>query len=120
MGQVEDRWWATTMLGERVRRERCGRGLRWRARYRDADGRQRSRSFARKPDAVRSLVLGRVFSWAAEPPDDAAQGRGTAEDDSELVGAGGQAAPLLEACVGAFDDVAALVQLGVVADRPAG
>lgn len=43
--------------GERVRRERCGQGLRWRARYRDVEGRQRSRSFARKPDAVRFLVL---------------------------------------------------------------
>jgi hypothetical protein len=31
--------------------------LRWRARYRDAEGRQRSRSFARKPDAVRVLTL---------------------------------------------------------------
>jgi integrase len=40
-----------------VRRERFGRGLRWRARYRDAEGRQRSRSFARKPDAVRFLTL---------------------------------------------------------------
>jgi integrase len=56
MGQVEDRWWSTTS-GERVRRERFGRGLRWRARYRDAEGRQRSRSFARKPDAVRFLTL---------------------------------------------------------------
>jgi integrase len=43
--------------GGRVPRERAGRGLRWRARYRDAEGRQRSRSFARKPDAVRFLTL---------------------------------------------------------------
>jgi integrase len=56
MGQVEDRWWST-VAGERVRRERFGRGLRWRARYRDAEGRQRSRSFARRPDAVRFLTL---------------------------------------------------------------
>jgi hypothetical protein len=56
MGQVEDRWWST-MAGERVRRERFGQGLRWRARYRDAEGRQRSRSFARRPDAVRFLTL---------------------------------------------------------------
>jgi integrase len=56
MGQVEDRWW-TRVQGERVARERCGRGLRWRARYRDAEGRQRSRSFARKPDAHRFLTL---------------------------------------------------------------
>lgn len=38
-------------------RERCRSGLRWRARYRDAEGRQRSRSFGRKPDAVRFLTL---------------------------------------------------------------
>lgn len=56
MGQVEDRWWRRVQ-GRRVPRQRCGRGLRWRARYRDADGRQRSRSFARKPDAVRFLAL---------------------------------------------------------------
>jgi hypothetical protein len=56
MVQVEDRWWSTTS-GERVRRERFGRGLRWRARYRDAEGRQRSRSFARRPDVVRFLTL---------------------------------------------------------------
>ncbi len=56
MGQVEDRWWGTA-AGQRVRRDRYGRALRWRARYRDAEGRQRSRSFARKPDAVRFLVL---------------------------------------------------------------
>jgi hypothetical protein len=56
MGQVEDRWWSR-MNGKRVARERCGRGLRWRARYRDAEGRQRSRSFARKPDARRFLTL---------------------------------------------------------------
>lgn len=56
MGTVEDRWW-NTVQGERRPRERCGRGLRWRARHRDAEGRQRSRSFARKPDAVRFLTL---------------------------------------------------------------
>jgi hypothetical protein len=56
MGTVEDRWWRT-VLGERRPRERCGRGLRWRARYRHAEGRQRSRSFARKPEAVRFLTL---------------------------------------------------------------
>jgi hypothetical protein len=56
MAQVEDRWWSR-VNGRRVVRERCGRGLRWRARYRDAEGRQRSRSFARKPDALRFLAL---------------------------------------------------------------
>jgi hypothetical protein len=56
MGQVEDRWWST-VGGVRVARERCGRGLRWRARYRDGEGRQRSRSFAIKAEAVRFLAL---------------------------------------------------------------
>ena len=56
MGQVEDRWWSTAG-GVRVARDRCGRGLRWRARYRDGEGRQRSRSFAIKAEAVRFLAL---------------------------------------------------------------
>lgn len=56
MGQVEDRWWSTAG-GVRVARDRCGRGLRWRARYRDGEGRQRSRSFALKAEAVRFLAL---------------------------------------------------------------
>ncbi len=56
MGTIEDRWWSSRE-GSRVPRERSGRGRRWRARYRDAEGRQRSRSFARKPDAVRFLTL---------------------------------------------------------------
>lgn len=56
MGAIEDRWWISRE-GGRLPRERCGRGLRWRARYRDAEGRQRSRSFARKVDAVRFLTL---------------------------------------------------------------
>lgn len=56
MGTLEDRWWAAK-AGGRVPRARSGRGLRWRARYRHAEGRQRSRSFGSKPDAVRFLTL---------------------------------------------------------------
>jgi hypothetical protein len=65
------------------------------------------------------LSARRVSKSVAEPKDDAAQDGSAAEDHSELVVPGGQAAPLLEALVGALDDVAVLVQLGVVADRTA-
>jgi len=37
--------------------DRCGVGLRWRARFRDADGRHRAQSFARNRDAERFLAL---------------------------------------------------------------
>ena len=58
MGTVEDRWW-TGGEGGRVPRERRGSGSRWRARYRDAEGRQRSGSFARKPVRGSSIDPGR-------------------------------------------------------------
>lgn len=57
MGHIEDRWWRALPDGGRVGRDRVGVGLRWRARYRDADGRQRAQSFARKKDAQRFLAL---------------------------------------------------------------
>jgi integrase len=47
MGHVEDRW---------KRAGRRGTGRRWRARYTDPDGRERSRSFDRKIDAERFLA----------------------------------------------------------------
>jgi integrase len=47
MGHIEDRW---------KRAGRKGTGLRWRARYLDPDGRERSRSFGRKIDAERFLA----------------------------------------------------------------
>lgn len=47
MGHVEDRW---------KRAGRHGTGRRWRARYIDPDGRERSRSFARQRDAERFLA----------------------------------------------------------------
>ena len=56
MGHVEDRWWRALPDGSRVPRDRQGVGLRWRGRYRDADGQHRARSFARKKDADRFLT----------------------------------------------------------------
>ncbi len=47
MGHIEDRW---------KRAGRHGAGLRWRARYLDPDGRERSRSFSRKIEAERFLA----------------------------------------------------------------
>ena len=47
MAHVEDRW---------KRAGRRGAGRRWRARYKDLDGRERSRSFDRKIDAERFLT----------------------------------------------------------------
>lgn len=48
MAHVEDRW---------KRDGRRGTGLRWRARYAGPDGRERSRSFARKADAEAFLAM---------------------------------------------------------------
>lgn len=50
---IEDRWFRTTADGERVKTDRHGRGQRWRCRYRDPDGRQRTKSFHKKADAER-------------------------------------------------------------------
>ena len=55
MAHVEDRW-EKIVDGQRMRTARYGAGNRWRARYVDADGRERSRTFARKGDAERFLV----------------------------------------------------------------
>lgn len=55
MAHIEDRW-EKVVDGARVRTERHGSGRRWRARYLDPDGRQRSRVFARKVDAERFLA----------------------------------------------------------------
>ena len=51
MAHCEDRWWRTDPKGRRVQTSRYGTGLRWRARYIDPDGAERSRSFTRKTDA---------------------------------------------------------------------
>ena len=55
MAHVEDRW-EKVAAGVRVRTSRYGEGKRWRARYLDADGRERSQTFGRKGDAERFLV----------------------------------------------------------------
>src|SRR4051812_28295688 len=55
MAHVEDRW-EKLVAGERVRTGRYGKGRRWRARYTDADGRERSQTFARKGDAEKFLA----------------------------------------------------------------
>jgi integrase len=52
MAHIEDRW-EKVVDGRRVRTERYGTGKRWRARYLDPDGRERSRTFARRVDAER-------------------------------------------------------------------
>lgn len=46
-GHIEDRW---------ARADRKGRGARWRARYTDPSGRERSKTFERKTDAQRFLA----------------------------------------------------------------
>ncbi len=55
MAHVEDRW-EKVVDGQRLRTPRYGTGSRWRARYADPEGRQRSRMFARKGDAERWLA----------------------------------------------------------------
>lgn len=55
MAHIQDRW-ETTVDGRRVRTDRHGQGKRWRARYEDPDGNERSRMFARKQDAERFLT----------------------------------------------------------------
>ncbi len=55
MAHVEDRW-EKVVGGQRQRTDRHGSGKRWRARYIDADGRERSQTFARKGDAERFLI----------------------------------------------------------------
>jgi integrase len=55
VAHVEDRW-EKVVDGARVRTDRYGKGQRWRARYTDADGRDRSQAFARKGDAERFLA----------------------------------------------------------------
>lgn len=56
MGHVQDRW-EKTVDGQRVRTDRHGKGRRWQARYRDADGRERTKDFERKQDAERFLAM---------------------------------------------------------------
>jgi integrase len=59
MAHVEDRWYKTVVGPDgkpvRERAERHDKGYRWRARYMDPDGRERSRSFATKVMAEKFL-----------------------------------------------------------------
>jgi integrase len=56
-GHIQDLWYAPGPRGGKDRpTARHGRGLRWKARYTDPDGKERSKSFARKADAERFLT----------------------------------------------------------------
>lgn len=70
MAHIQDRW-ETTVGGRRVRTDRHGQGKRWRARYEDPDGNERSRMFARKQDAERFLtsITGDLLRGAYVDPD---------------------------------------------------
>src|SRR5690242_13239432 len=56
MADIDDRWYSTGPGGERKPTARHGKGSRWAARWRDADGKQRMRSFDRKLDAGNFLT----------------------------------------------------------------
>jgi integrase len=56
MPNIQDRWYSPGPDGEDRPTARHGRGKRWKARYLDPDGRQRSKAFARKADADRFLT----------------------------------------------------------------
>ncbi len=70
MAHIQDRW-ETLIDGRKVRTERYGQGRRWRARYRDPDGAERSKMFDRKQDAERFLanVTADVLRGAYVDPD---------------------------------------------------
>src|SRR5438067_7935256 len=54
MAHIEDRW-EKVVNGKRERTPRHGKGMRWRARYFDPDGKERSQMFGRRVDAERFL-----------------------------------------------------------------
>jgi hypothetical protein len=53
MADIDDRWHRRGKYGKPERTGRYGVGARWLVRWREADGRQRKKSFARKADAER-------------------------------------------------------------------
>ena len=55
MASIEDRWYRR-VNGRLVPTDRKDRGLRWRARWIDPEGRERGRSFSRKTDAEKFLT----------------------------------------------------------------
>lgn len=54
MARIYDRWWKT-IDGAKVPTKAHGAERRWQVRYEDPDGRERTRTFTRKPDAQRFL-----------------------------------------------------------------
>ncbi|MDP9388443.1 MAG: site-specific integrase [Actinomycetota bacterium] len=70
MAHIQDRW-ETIVDGKRVRTNRYGQGKRWRARYLDPAGNERSKTFVRKQDAERFLtaVAADVLRGAYVDPD---------------------------------------------------
>jgi integrase len=56
VGHVEDRWFRELRDGTKVPKSRHGSGKRWKARYTDPAGDEKSRSFGRKGDAERFLT----------------------------------------------------------------
>jgi integrase len=56
VAHVEDRWHKAAPDGKQARTARFGTGRRWRVRYADPAGRERSRSFARRAEAERYKV----------------------------------------------------------------
>jgi integrase len=72
---VEDRWTKTVRDDQgnrqKVPSERHGKGLRWMARWVDADGREQTKSFARKADAQKWLateVTAKLVTGTYVPP----------------------------------------------------
>jgi len=70
MPHVQDRW-ESVNDGQRARTNRYGQGKRWKARYQDPDGTERSRMFERKQDAERFLttIAADVLRGAYVDPD---------------------------------------------------
>lgn len=72
MASIDDRWMTTDpTTGERVRSDQWGKGLRFRARYREYPrGPQKGRSFAKRGDAERFLVetQHRLLTGTYTPP----------------------------------------------------
>jgi integrase len=56
MGHIQDLWYSPGPGGEDQPTARHGHGKRWKARYLDPDGRERSTAFARKIDAEKFLT----------------------------------------------------------------
>ncbi len=55
-GHIQDLWFSPGRDGQDRPTSRHGKGKRWKARYLDTDGRERSKSFARKALAEKFLT----------------------------------------------------------------